>query len=416
MRSKAWWPFEIPLILLPHMAVVIWPGWIWLTCTIFVLSMILTHFLTRRARVKVDPESTSMIPHVTAMRSTNLLQTCICILAYDFPSIFQSRFAKNAVFGSSLMEIGIGIIIYTGGVVAGKLMSDRPIRAWPMFRITAVLILLGLARIVVLWLMGARDSEYGFHWNSFFTIAFLGPLVYGLLMLHRLVFKNKHYWINKAATLLMLLLYQLALSFGGLQEYLLSENSRVTLFEQNKEGIFSMIGYLNIFVLAAYTGHWLMVRETVDEGLAPFLVINIIFSLVPYGLMKIAGLEPSRRLANLSYVLWIHGFGSLHHLLGWLTLPKDKYAGMMPVHSEGFSSHQLILFLMANLLTGLIKNVVDTRNATAEVALGWMFLYGVVLFLAAVGSSYLFRGDKDFSKIVSREKNTLKSTKPIENV
>lgn len=77
-------------------------------------------------------------------------------------------------------------------------------------------------------------SEYGVHWNFFITLAFLGLATSLLQSLF------SHSTLAVLGTLIMII-YQCALSFTGLQDYLFSE-TRVTLVDQNKEGLFSLIG------------------------------------------------------------------------------------------------------------------------------------------------------------------------------
>lgn len=126
-------------------------------------------------------------PFLTAYRGTMLIATCHAILAVDF-HVFPRRFAKVETWGTSLMDMGVGSFIFSAGVVAakGELKEKRNKgngqvgqgfvqgiftslrQAFPLFALGAVRLLsvknLDYAEHV---------SEYGVHWNFFFTIALL---------------------------------------------------------------------------------------------------------------------------------------------------------------------------------------------------------------------------------------------------
>jgi phosphatidylinositol glycan class W len=115
----------------------------------------------------------------------------------------------------------------------------------------------------------------------------------------------------------------------------------------------------------------------------------LIHSVIYVGLLAVStsvyafNLNISRRLANLPYVLWIAGFNNAQILLFGLVesmgprfsyLPEDT-AGVKHATSrvlQAFNSNGLVIFLIANLLTGLVNltvNTLDMSNFNAMLVL-----------------------------------------------
>ena len=81
-------------------------------------------------------------------------------------------------------------------------------------------------------------SEYGVHWNFFFTLGFLR-------LLHAVfVIPSKYSGI---AAIVITILYEVVLIYGG-TEFIVSDRPRTNFISMNKEGLFSVVGYFSIFL------------------------------------------------------------------------------------------------------------------------------------------------------------------------
>jgi len=186
-------------------------------------------------------------PFLTSYRSSLLVLTFLAILAVDF-RIFPRKFAKTETYGISLMDIGVGSFL-----VAYSLSVKGKDNLRKSFKSAIPLFLLGLARLIAVKSTNYHEhiSEYGIHWNFFFTLAFVYMILPFLLALK---------WDILLGTIL-LLVYQYSLSKLGLSDYIGNEY-RSTLFSANKEGIYSLIGYTSLALYGTYLGRSLCRERT----------------------------------------------------------------------------------------------------------------------------------------------------------
>jgi phosphatidylinositol glycan class W len=63
---------------------------------------------------------------VDGQQGSNMLITCLAILAVDF-KIFPRRFAKTETMGVSLMDVGVGTFIVSSAV------TSRYARGWSLY-------------------------------------------------------------------------------------------------------------------------------------------------------------------------------------------------------------------------------------------------------------------------------------------
>ncbi|TQV96240.1 GWT1-like protein [Cordyceps javanica] len=355
-------------------------------------------------------------PFLTTYRGSMQIITYVAILAVDF-RLFPRRFAKVETWGTSLMDLGVGSYVFTAGVMAarpvlkekasGRFLSPFT-RLLRSLRHSVPLLILGFVRFLSVKGLeyAEHTSEYGVHWNFFFTLGFLPPFV--------ALFQEILRFIPSYAALSMIVsgLYELALNKTELKAYILTA-PRVDLLSMNREGIFSFLGYLAIFLAGQNLGLFVLPRKVNPRGDARagvqrntllmtmavwagvwVLLYNLSTSF-SYGL----GLTVSRRLANLPYVLWVAAFNSVF-VLGYCFLDtiffpafynatdrKSERAAYEFATSKlmrAFNRNGLGLFLVANLLTGLVNMTVPTLDVSPVVTMAIMLAYTGALSILAV--------------------------------
>ena len=148
------------------------PSFIFLPCAVLGGLLLL---LCSRSRSPPPPSPLpcplSRVPYITNYRSSMLTITTICILAVDFP-VFPRRLAKTETFGFGLMDLGVGSFVFSNGLVSQEARGKEA--GW-LSGLTSCLplLLLGLLRLLALSSTGYHHNvtEYGTHWNFFFTLA-----------------------------------------------------------------------------------------------------------------------------------------------------------------------------------------------------------------------------------------------------
>mmetsp|Transcript_14027 Transcript_14027/g.20977 ORF Transcript_14027/g.20977 Transcript_14027/m.20977 type:complete len:565 (-) Transcript_14027:11-1705(-) len=213
-------------------------------------------------------DSQTKLSYLSLFKGSNMLLTCICILAIDF-KIFPRRFAKTENFGISLMDVGAGTFVVASAITSryarGKISlpsvsadarksSNMLAGVWQKVAVLC----LGVGRMIIVKVMNYQEhvSEYGVHWNFFVTLFFLWVLADGA---HCILPRTG--WSIPIFSLLMLLSYQLLLTHTRLTDFLLSA-PRTTFLSQNREGIFSLLGYLPLYLLS----EWFAARVFFDRA------------------------------------------------------------------------------------------------------------------------------------------------------
>ena len=113
------------------------------------------------------------------MMSSLLLATCLAIFAVDFRS-FDRRFSKTEMYGWSLMDVGVGCFIAINGALSpeSRLINSNVsliARFMKTLRSSFPLLVIGFIRLAAVKSVNYQEhvTEYGVHWNFFFTISFV---------------------------------------------------------------------------------------------------------------------------------------------------------------------------------------------------------------------------------------------------
>ena len=355
-------------------------------------------------------------PFITIYRGAMIVVTCLAILAVDF-RIFPRRFAKVETWGTSLMDVGVGSFVFSAGLVStrpilqarheGKISSlSSQLRS--ALRAALPLLALGFVRLYSVKGLDYAEhvTEYGVHWNFFFTLALLPPIV-ALLQSASTVAPY-----TGLLSVLVSGLYQTLLEFTRLKAYILTA-PRTDLLSQNREGVFSFWGYLAIFLAGQALGFDILPRKSGKTSdtemnlqqrkrllmrLALWSVCwAILFYLMTSYHVGIA-FQVSRRLANQPYVLWVSAFNCFQ-ITGFALVETaffpNVYITAVDRTTEtkecqkatsrilkAFNRNGLAIFLLANLLTGLINLTLDTLSIGKAGAM--VVLVGYAALLTAV--------------------------------
>lgn len=362
-----------------------------------------------------------MKPFLTTYRACMLIATTVAILAVDF-KLFPRRFAKVETWGTSLMDLGVGSFVFSGGIVAARpVLKEKAVgRVKPLasrllasLRHSIPLFILGFIRFMSVKGMDYAEhvTEYGVHWNFFFTLGCLPPFV--------AIFREVLRIIPSHAVLALLLGggYQVLLETTELKAYALTA-PRVDIISKNREGICSFVGYLAIFLAGQDLGMFVIPRKVNPRSDAKpgvqrttLLMTMGVWSLVWVGLYLITtgypygfGLAVSRRLANLPYVLAVAAFNSVQILafaiIDTIFFPafynaadskseKEAYHSAVSAVLRAYNRNGLALFLISNLLTGLVNVTVPTLDVTPIVTMGILVGYtGAVTAVALALDAY----------------------------
>ncbi|XP_044104427.1 phosphatidylinositol-glycan biosynthesis class W protein isoform X1 [Neovison vison] len=404
-------------VLLEHLAVIILGAGLFYQiycrrtcCARMPVQKILEKFL------KIGIES-EYVPAISCFRVINSAFTAIAILAVDFP-LFPRRFAKTELYGTGAMDFGVGGFIFGTAMVCPEVrrkytdgsrfyyLTKSLYSVWP-------LVFLGVGRLVIIKSIGYQEhlTEYGVHWNFFFTLIVVKLLTSLLLSIFPL---NKS-WIMAIS---IIVLYQLALDFTPLKRLILygtdGRGTRIGLLNANREGIISTLGYVAIHMAGVQTGSYMLkkrshVKDWV-EGTYHILLTAISLFISLY-IVQVNVEVVSRRMANLAFCIWIIASSLIllsSLLLCDIILSFAKFlikgaivpCSWKPIqlsatnkkHSESLVSkaerkepslclitamnrNQLIFFLLSNITTGLINLLVDTLHSSTLWALIVLNLY-----------------------------------------
>ena len=259
-----------------------------------------------------------------------------------------------------MMDMGVGSFVVGNAMISRLVLGRR----WRPKRILP-LIALGLARLVTVKASGYPEhvTEYGVHWNAFFTLAVV-DLCDGLGCYLKLGPGGR---LGAAGALM-------ALSRVGIDRaYVLSDAPRDSLFAANREGLASAPGYAALFFAAAAFFDFFLVRGHVplDDYVLSLFHQNInkpgapAFACGSGAFLALAWLAgpPSRRVADAPFVLLCLGFNGW--ILALCALFATKLQGVVLVVAD---AHLLYWFLAANVTTGVFNFATDSLKIPGFVA------------------------------------------------
>lgn len=402
-----------------------------------------------KKKITLPLNASTLIPFksfLTVYRSQMMIITMIAILAVDF-KIFPRRFAKVETWGTSLMDLGVGSFVFSYG-----LFSSRPVilnkfngkqfsfakMLWKSVRDSFPLLVLGLIRFISVKSVDYQEhvTEYGVHWNFFFTLGFMP------------IFATISLWISRFIPQLILslvisVIYEIVLIRYDLLKFILIA-PRVDLVSQNREGIFSFIGFLAIFLAGQGCGFFVLpglqtpnnifrpssmaeIKKSLDtpgskskfqvSPLKGLISLSVLYQVTYYIVETCYSYSVSRRLANFLYVIWVCGYNTTFLTAFYLisryyhdaieidytseqvksenAVIKEYYLKTTPLSLEALNKNGLILFLISNLLTGLVNMSVNTLDAKYTTSLLILVLYSSIL----AGISILLYHYKIFIKL-----------------
>ncbi|KAG5284149.1 hypothetical protein AALO_G00023470 [Alosa alosa] len=360
---------------------------------------------------------TNLVPFVTVFRVQVNVKTALCILAVDF-SVFPRRYAKTETYGTGVMDLGVGAYILANAIVCpearrkekkGSNLSHVVRQLWSVWP----LVLLGMARMISVKMSGYQEhvSEYGVHWNFFFTLAIVRVMASIILA----IFPVKKSWLF---ALLISGIYQVVLETTSLKTFIIHSEDRTGSFlAANREGIFSVFGYVAIYMAGVQVGLYIMETRLLIKDWLKVIQKLLIVSFLLYVMLHFCQIhiEPvSRRMANLPYCVWI--IAECMYFLTCLSVvdvvllfakaltncyiiptswnlhqddemkkanPRTEMEGLCLIQSV--NRNQLLFFMIANLMTGLTNVIVDTVNSndlfSVSVLLMYMFINSAVIFI-----------------------------------
>ena len=365
-----------------------------LACTLYSSSLMTlygamiatsTCFIFLKKTPRETKSKTKATAYVSWFRATVLLFTCICILAVDF-QVFPRRFGKCEDMGTGLMDIGVGSFVFSSALLSrasrGKKNLSILLTPSRMKRL-GQLLTLGFLRLAVHSGIQYQHnaSEYGTHWNFFFTLA-------SLMILTSLLPVTK-YSLPLGVTLLVSYEYFLTGLNGS--NYIL-DAPRVDLLSSNREGILGALGFMGIYCCTVSIGsRYVWQVYTIEKKRRHLNVVRELFALsaalwVTYVFCDRFVSSASRRMVNLTYAMWILAqnvfmlglFASVQHLLSLTRSGVPKSPTI-----EGLSRNTLSVFLISNLATGLVNLSMNTIEASDHTGFLVVSTYMAFVFTAA---------------------------------
>ncbi|WKX95828.1 hypothetical protein Q1695_012349 [Nippostrongylus brasiliensis] len=328
---------------------------------------------------------------VTYFRSSMLITVACAILAVDFP-VFPRRLAKTEKYGHSLMDMGVAGFIFALAITSrlrtmntweGKTST---LKRFSWFRSSYVILpVIGMSRTILLTVLNYPQhvTEYGVHWNFFYTLALVKIISY--------VLPKKFPWLWAC----LFGTFQQTMLMNGYEEWILNgDNPRDTLISANAEGICSLMGYITIYYMADTLAMFISKTGIRVKSWIECCWRLFAFALIFYGMQLgaewVLG-QASRRVVNITYIfaqmsLLTFALASflgvqLVSVVAWaanvphFSIDENPWCGVQPCLTASVNRSGLAFFLLANVLTGVVNFCIDTHHTDDVTALCILFGY-----------------------------------------
>ncbi|XP_055859020.1 uncharacterized protein LOC129921290 [Episyrphus balteatus] len=315
---------------------------------------------------------------LTLIRSTINIITAVCILAIDF-STFPLSFRKSRFYGVGLMDTGIGLFVFSMGIVSKPPKTGKDFLKIP--KVVGPVLFLGLARTIVIQTINYHqdDTEYGKHLNAFFTLG-LTKLFGGLISSV----------VGSELQLLLLGMFILTthecLLLYNVADYVMNrKEDRSTFFVANREGFCSLPGFVAIYLLAMYIGRFLFSETTLmveeySKKVKRFAIMAALAWIITF--ICIPTIRISRRISNFGYVSWTFSIALTILLLYIIMSDYVFYAWSttggeykLPSLMEATNRNGLVFFLVANVLTGCVNMFLNPSDRSPVTSIVILSLY-----------------------------------------
>jgi len=334
------------------------------------------------------------------IRATAYNGTSVAILAVDFRS-FPDEFTKSVFFGTSAMDMGIGLFVVIMGLVSRRARNFSDLRMLPQSVVP--LMILGVARNFFFYLSGnvQEESEYGRDLNAFYILGFTKLLgsVYSLLA------KSDKQLLGLSLGLLSL--HELVLQLGISDLVMEYEEKRLGFISANREGLSSLNGCAALYMMSMCFAKWYTDNDHLSYNqlcskLKKMLRISLISWVV--ALLTIPLWDICRVTFNFGYVIWVFAISVslilIYAFVFELLLSKsnarksflllelrrntDEKLETLPTYVKSLNMNGLTHFIVSNLLTGLVKFFLNPakRNGVECVLIvsAYMFINALVVF------------------------------------
>ncbi|XP_059641863.1 uncharacterized protein At4g17910 isoform X3 [Cornus florida] len=356
----------------------------WIYACAILLMLLLGFFIASRRygySSNADDGVCSLRTIISSYRVAVMTITCLCILAVDF-KIFPRRYAKTETYGTSLMDIGVGLFVLANSLVSRQARGISTMKLKSALLSTSPLIFLGFARLVTTTSVDyqVHVGEYGVHWNFFFTLAAVSILT--------TIINIQTQYCGILGSLI-LVGYQVCLMLG-LNKYMLSNERGTDIISLNKEGIFSIFGYWGMYLVGVHLGSYLFFGSHSNAMLRSYKwamirvwILTLSFWLLTMFLDKYVE-RVSRRMCNLAFVTLVLALNL--QILAILMLSAYIGGPKISTLEEAFNKNLLGSFLLANMLTGMVNLCFDTLSASPisslAILLGYAFTLSAIVGLA----------------------------------